>query len=181
MKMPSTSARPTPLSAVATGLVAAMVGTLAMDLTMFLQYKHDNGKDRFRDWEFSADVKTWADAPAPAQIGRRLVEGVFRRQLPDERAPLVNNITHWAYGVLAGAQYGLLAGSLRQPRVGYGAAFGVGVWATGYAVLPATGLYKPISQYDRMTLAVDLADHLVYGITTAAVFKGLLPRPGRMR
>jgi hypothetical protein len=180
MRMPSASAGSTPLGAVARGLAAATVGTLAMDLTMFLKYRH-GGKDRFRDWEFSANVTTWADAPAPAQVGRRLVEGVFQRQLPDERAALVNNITHWAYGVLAGGQYGLLAGSLRRPRLRYGAAFGAGVWATSYAVLPATGLYKPITQYDRVTLAKDLANHLIYGLTTAAVFQVLSPRPGRAR
>jgi hypothetical protein len=173
------AARTTPVGAVARGLVAATVGTLAMDLTLFLRYKRDGGKDRFRDWEFSTQVSSWEDAPAPAQVGRRLVEGIFQRQLPDQRAAMVNNITHWAYGVLAGAQYGLLAGSLRRPRVGYGAAFGAGVWATGYAVLPAAGLYKPITQYDRVTLAKDLSTHLVYGVTTAAVFTGLLPRSGR--
>jgi hypothetical protein len=172
-------ARTTPVGAVVRGLVAATVGTLAMDLTLFARYRRGGGKERFRDWELSADVQSWHDAPAPAQVGRRLVDGVFQRQLPDERARLVNNITHWAYGVLAGAQYGLLAGSLRQPRVGYGAAFGAGVWASGYAVLPAAGLYKPITEYDRATLGKDLATHLVYGLTTAAVFSGLLPRRGR--
>lgn len=171
-------ARTTPVGAVARGLVAATVGTLAMDLTLYVRYKRGGGKDRFRDWELSTEVQSWDDAPAPAQVGRRLVEGVFRRQLPDQRAALVNNITHWAYGVLAGAQYGLVAGSLRRPRVGYGALFGASVWASSYVVLPAAGLYQPITQYDRVTLGKDLATHLVYGVTTAAVFVGILPRRG---
>jgi hypothetical protein len=173
--------RTTPVGAVVRGVLAATAGTLAMDLVLFARYKRGGGKDRFRDWEFSAGVKTWADAPAPAQVGRRLVEGVFARQLPDERAALVNNITHWGYGILGGAPYGLLAGSLRRPRVVYGTAFGSGVWATSYAVLPAAGLYKPITEYDRVTLAKDLSAHLVYGLTTAATFKALLPRAGRDR
>jgi hypothetical protein len=168
-------ARTTPVGALVRGALAATAGTLAMDLTLFARYKHDGGKDRLPDWEFSTGVNTWDDAPAPAQVGRRLVEGVFQRQLPDERAALVNNITHWAYGILGGVPYGLLAGSLRRPRVGYGAVFGAGVWATSYAVLPAAGLYKPITQYDRVTLAKDLASHLVYGLTTAAAFNALLP------
>jgi hypothetical protein len=173
--------RITPVGALVRGVLAATAGTLAMDLSLFARYRHGGGKDRFRDWEFSAGVKTWADAPAPAQVGRRLVEGVFQRQLPDARAALVNNVTHWGYGILGGAPYGLLAGSLRRPRVGYGAAFGTGVWATSYAVLPATGLYQPITQYDKVTLAKDLASHLVYGLTTAAVFAVLLPRRASAR
>jgi hypothetical protein len=171
----------TPIGALGRGVLAAAAGTLAMDLVLFARYKRAGGKDRFRDWEFSAGIASWEDAPAPAQVGRRLVEGIFQRQLPGQRAALVNNITHWAYGILGGAPYGVLAGSLRRPRVIYGAGFGSGVWATSYAVLPAAGLYKPITEYDRATLAKDLAVHLVYGLTTAAAFQGLLPRPGRIR
>jgi hypothetical protein len=163
----------TPVGALVRGVLAATAGTLAMDLSLYARYKRGGGKDPFRKWEFSAGVESWEDAPAPAQVGKRLVEGVFQRQLPDQRAALVNNITHWGYGVMGGAPYGLVAGSLRRPRVAYGAAFGAGVWATSYVVLPAAGLYKPITQYDAVTLAKDLAAHLVYGLTTAATFKAL--------
>lgn len=172
-------ARTTPLGAVARGLVAGAVGTLAMDLTLFARYKRGDGKDRFATWEFSGGLDDWEDAPAPAQVGRRLVEGLTQRELPDRRAALVNNVTHWAYGALAGAQYGLVGGSLRRPHVAYGAAFGTGVWATGYAVLPRLGLYKPIRQYDAMTLAKDLSAHLVFGLVTAGTFRAALPRGGR--
>jgi uncharacterized membrane protein YagU involved in acid resistance len=57
------------------------------------------------------------------------------------------------------------------PKVRYGAPFGAGVWATSYVVLPAAGLYKPIWEYDARVLAKDLRAHLVYGLTTAAVFR----------
>jgi hypothetical protein len=166
----------TPIGAVARGLLAGTAGTLAMDLLLYARYRRGGGKDPFPGWEFSAGVDTWEGAPAPAQVGRRLVEGLFQRELPDSRARLVNNVTHWAYGISAAAGYGLVAGSLRRPRVGYGAPFGAGVWATGYAVLPAAGLYKHISEYDRVTLAKDLSAHLVFGLTTAAAFRALTGR-----
>jgi hypothetical protein len=76
-------------------------------------------------------------------------------------------------------QYGLAVGSLRRPRVWFGALFGAAVWGSGYVVLPAAGLYRPIWEYDRRTLADDLSAHLVYGLTTAAVFRLLSPRRGR--
>jgi hypothetical protein len=38
-------------------------------------------------------------------------------------------------------------------------------------VLPAAGLYKPIWEYDARVLAKDLRAHLLYGLTTAAVFR----------
>src|SRR3954454_1875228 len=171
---------PSPIAAVAGGLAAGTVGTLAMDLLLFARYRSGGGRSGFRRWELSTDVKTWDQAPAPAQVGKRLVEGVFGRHLPDERAALVNNLTHWGYGVLNGAPFGILAGSVRAPRAWYGALFGGTVWATSYAVLPAAKLYRPIWEYDARTLAKDLSAHLVYGVSTAVVFR-LLRASSRAR
>ena len=97
-----------------------------------------------------------------------MVEGLFDRELSPARARLVNNVTHWAYGMLGGAQYGIVAGSLANPRIRYGLPFGAAVWGGGYAVLPAMKLYEPIWTYDRRTLARDLSAHLVYGLATAS-------------
>jgi hypothetical protein len=164
----------TPIGAVVRGLVAGAAGTLAMDLFLYARYKREDGKSRFRDWELSTELTSWDQAPAPAHVGKRLFEGLFQRELPEERAPLVNNVTHWGYGILAGSQYGLVAGSLRKPRTWYGLPFGGAVWGTSYVVLPAAKLYRPIWEYDRRTLAKDLSAHLVYGLATAAVFRALM-------
>ena len=161
----------TPLGAVARGLVAGAFGTLAMDALWFVRYRRDGGESGFVAWEFSSGLCSWEQAPAPAQVGKRLVEGLFRRELPPQRAALVNNITHWGYGILGGVQYGIVVGSLSRPRIRYGPPFGASVWATGYAVLPAAKLYKPIWEYDWKTLAKDLSAHLVYGLTTATAFQ----------
>jgi hypothetical protein len=161
----------TPLAAVARGLVAGAFGTLAMDALWFVCYKRGGGEGGFVGWEFSSGLCSWDEAPAPAQVGKRLVEGLFGRELLPQRAALVNNITHWAYGILGGVQYGIVAGSLRRPRIRYGPPFGATVWGTGYVVLPAAKLYKPIWEYDWKTLAKDLTAHLVYGLGTATAFQ----------
>ncbi|TCC50615.1 hypothetical protein E0H75_10425 [Kribbella capetownensis] len=161
----------TALGAISNGVLSGAVGTLAMDLLLYARYRKDGGKGGFLHWEFSSDIRSWDQAPAPAQVGKRVFEGLFRRQLPDERAALVNNVMHWGYGIANGARYGVVAGSLRTPRIRYGAPFGAGVWASGYVVLPAAKLYEPIWKYDRRTLAKDLSAHLVYGLTTAAAFR----------
>jgi hypothetical protein len=44
---------------------------------------------------------------------------------------------------------------------------GVGVWAAGYVVLPAFGVYEPIWNYDAETLRKDLSAHLVFGVAAA--------------
>ena len=168
----------TPISALARGLLAGTVGTVAMDALLYGRYRRGGGTDGVRSWEFSEGVTTWEQAPAPAHVGRRIVEGLFQRKLSDQRAALVNNVTHWAYGVLSGAGYGVLVGSLRSPRVRYGPPFGAAVWLTGYAVLPAAGLYQPIWEYSAQVLAKDLSAHLVYGTTTGLAF-AVLYRRGR--
>jgi Protein of unknown function (DUF1440) len=165
----------TPLGAVGGGVVAGAVGTLVMDVLLYARYRRGGGERNFPTWEFSTGISSWEEAPAPAQVGRRLFEGLFQKKLPPERAALVNNITHWAYGLLSGALYGIAAESLSQPRVWYGLPFGAGVWAVDYVVLPAARLYKPIWEYDRKTLANDLRAHLVYGTATAAALRLLSP------
>jgi hypothetical protein len=164
----------TPLGAIARGLAAGAVGTLAMDLLWFVRDRRGGGESGFAAWEFSSGIESWEGAPAPAHVGRRLVEGLFDIELPARRAALVNNVTHWVYGTLGGAQYGLVEGSLRRPRIRHGLPFGASVWLASYAVLPAAKLYRPIWEYDRKTLAEDLSAHLVYGLGTATALR-LLP------
>jgi len=162
----------------ALGAAAGAIGTLAFDRFLYRRYRREGGDSGFTDWETSAGVRSWEDAPAPAKVGKRFLEAVLGRELPAESARPVNNVTHWTYGVQAGAFYGLLVGSRRSPKLWYGIPFGAGVWASGYVVLPVLGVYRPIWEYDRETLQKDLTGHLVYGLTTAAAFRLLSPIRG---
>jgi hypothetical protein len=170
----------TPIAAVALGLLAGTAGTAAMDALLFYRYRRGGGTEDAERWESSAGVGGWDQAPAPAIVGKRIVEGLFQTELPPARARLVNNVTHWAFGIANGAVYGIVAGSLRRPRAVYGIPFGASVWAGGYVVLPLAKLYKPIWEYDAKTLAEDLSAHLLYGLTTAGAFE-LLTRGAERR
>src|SRR6266508_5444326 len=162
-----TRSQPTPLGALVTGLVAGAVGTAAMDLAQYARYRRGGGEDPLLAWELSAGLKDWEQAPAPAQLGRRVVEGVFQRRLPGERAALTNNLPHWGYGVAWGGLFGLVAGSMPAPKVRHRLALGATVLAASYVLLPLAGLYRPIWEYDAKVLARDLGDHLVYGLGAA--------------
>ena len=161
----------TPVGAVVRGLLSGAAGTAAMDIFLFAGYRRGGGTSTPEEWEFSEGLSSWEGAPAPAQVGKRLWEGLFQVELPPTRARLVNNVTHWAYGLLNGVLYGIVAGSLPKQRVNYGLPFGASVWAGDYLILPAAKLYKPIREYDRKTLAKDLTGHLVYGLATAAAMR----------
>src|SRR4051794_22409731 len=109
-----------------------------MDLFLYRRYRREGGQSGFGAWESSAGLAGWDDAPAPAKVGKRMLEAVTRRELSPRWARLVNNATHWGYGISAGAPFGLFAA--RSPRLRYGLPFGAGVWASGYVTLPLLGV-----------------------------------------
>ncbi len=149
------------------GAIAGLVGTAAMDLVWYSRYQRGGGTQRLHEWEFSSGL-TWDTAPAPAQVGKQLAEGVLGKELPPESAPLVNNAVHWGTGVMWGAVYGAVAAAQpTPPSVACGGPFGEFVCLTSYAVLPLMKLYKPIWQYDARTLAKDFSAHLAYGLGTS--------------
>ncbi|MGH3800738.1 MAG: hypothetical protein ACRDTD_11485 [Pseudonocardiaceae bacterium] len=145
-----------------------------MDLLWFSRYRHNGGDSGFVDWEFSAGLNSWDGAPAPAQLGRRLIQGFLHRELPPERARLVNNIVHWATGMGWGAAFVLASSSFPTRRTRHGLILGAGVWAASYAVLVPAKLYKPVWEYDAKTLWEDLSAHLVYGLATVTAVRGLV-------
>jgi hypothetical protein len=166
---------PTPINAIGRGLLAATVGTAAMDIVSFLKFRHEGGRQPFTEWETGANVTTWSEASAPGQIGKRLYEGLTQRELTNDRARLTNNAVHWATGLAWGVGFGIVVGSSRRSPL-WGALLGTTAWLTSYAVLPATGLYKQIHEYDAATLTKDLGIHLVYGLATSAAFAALQPK-----
>jgi hypothetical protein len=152
------------------GAVASALGTLAMDASLYRRYRHDGGDSAFAGWESSEGIVSWEDAPAPALVGKQLLERVLGHELSPRYARSLNNATHWGYGIAAGVGYGLIVGSRRRPEVWFGLPFGAAVWASGYAVLPQFGVYEPIWKYDLETLGKDLSAHLIFGTATAAAF-----------
>jgi len=136
----------------------------------YSRYRRGGGEDAFPRWEFAAGAHSWDEAPAPAKVGRLIVERVSGRELEARHIGLVTNVMHWAYGTFWGAQYGAVADRARR-RLWHGPVFGALVWASDYVTLPLLGVYQPIWEYDRDTLANDLSAHVVYGAATDAVLR----------
>jgi hypothetical protein len=159
------------LGSVTRGVAASALGTLAMDASLYRGYRHGGGNAAFPAWESSEGLESWQNAPGPALVAKLLLEGVVNREVPPRYARSLNNATHWGFGLVAGAGYGLLLSGRRKPKVWFGLPFGAAVWANGYVVLPLFGVYKPIWKYDLETLRKDLGAHLVFGTATAAMFR----------
>ncbi|HXH89047.1 MAG TPA: DUF1440 domain-containing protein [Gaiellaceae bacterium] len=155
----------TPLGALARGLAAGLVGTAAMTGYQMLIAKLRG--------QPNAKPRRWADAPVPAQLAKRVSEGVFEHKVKLAQAPKLTNLVHFSYGTSWGAVYGLAQGTMHAPTVAHGLGFGTAVWGTAYAVLPPTGLYEAPWKYPPKELALDLSYHLVYGVATAAAYRAL--------
>jgi hypothetical protein len=152
---------------VRTGVLAGIVGTLAMDLVWYGRYRKEGGASSFTDWEFRSEIDGFDDAPAPAKVGK-IVASKVNVDLPDSSASLTNNVVHWATGL----SWGVAAAFLQRFRLSgmkAGVVTGVAAWGTSYAVLPKLGVYKPITEYDSKTLWKDLSAHLVLGSAMGVV------------
>ena len=155
----------TPLGALARGLAAGVAGTAAMTgfQELVRRVRGDGGRPPRR----------WADTPAAAQIGKRLLEGVFEQRVTLRRAPLLTHAFHWGYGTALGGLYGLVQGTVRANPWAMGLGFGGTAWALSYAELVPMGLQKPPWEYEPAAIATDLSYHLVYGLGVAGGFEAL--------
>ncbi len=150
-------ARLTPLGAVGRGLIAGGVGTGAMTA-----YQLAVAKARGSE---SSDT--------PAQVAKRIIEGVLQREVPDERMDMLNNVMHVVYGTSWGPLYGVVQSSVHARSARHGVAFGLLVWATSLIELPAMKLAPPVWEYPPAELLLDVSYHLVYGLATAGAYAAL--------
>lgn len=158
--------------------VAGVVGTLAMDAVWYARYRRGGGDAPFSEWEFTRNLQSWDDAPAPGKMGRKLIETLTRRPMGVEHAAAISNLVHWSYGVVWTVAYGTLG----SRPLWSGPLFGAAVWASDYVTLPLAGIYKPIWEYDARTLYEDLSAHMVFGTATVAALRVMPPgrsSPGR--
>jgi hypothetical protein len=155
-------------ASLAIGVVAGAAGTAGMTAYQRLVSKVRSGSS---DTSKGSRPSKWSKTQAPAQIGQRVLEGTLDATVPVQRAPRLASAVHWLYGTAQGVGFGAVrAAAPRAPGLLLGAVYGTGVWGASYAVLPRLGIYKPITEYPRTTLALDLSYHLVYGLGVASAF-----------
>jgi hypothetical protein len=152
-----------PLATLVRGALAGLAGTGAMTF-------HQELRSRAKGGGGSGGEPSWDEAPAPAVVAKRLLEGLFQRDVPPSRIPLLANAMHWVYGTAWGIAYALAAESgARMP----GPAFGAAVWGMQYVQLVPMGLYELPWHYGLATLADDLGYHVTYGTATALAHRAV--------
>lgn len=147
----------TPLGAVVRGLVAGAAGTAAMTAYQVAVAK----------------VRGTESSTTPAEVGKRVIRGVFHRRVDESRTGLLNNVMHWACGTGWGAVYGFGDGVGDVSAVPRGVAHGLLVWGVSLLELPAMKLAPPVWEYPPLELALDVSYHLVYGVAVATAYSAL--------
>lgn len=163
-----------PIAELASGLIAGVAGSLAQSLffsaTKPLAPRGPNKPIEFPETEQSKEGAT-------ETIARRVVEGLAKRSLHDEKR--AGKMVHYAFGSAWGGLYGLWTGGVaRESLLRSGSAFALLVWMVGdNIVLPSFKLAGLPQDYPLRTHAYAIAAHLVYGTTVAGVHAGLQRLP----
>lgn len=161
--MPAT---PTPLSAVARGVAAGVIGTAVMTAAQMAYAKLQPAPEPAGTQPDSVK-DPWDDAAMPALVARKISEGLFDKEVSPDRIPLLTNGMHWAYGTGWGVVFGVVGGSVPARPVRNGLLFGAGVMAMSYVQLVPMGIYKPPWTYPAKDIATELGFHLAYGLGVA--------------
>ncbi|MFQ6148096.1 hypothetical protein ACLMNJ_34375 [Streptomyces seoulensis] len=143
------------------GLLAGAVGTLALDVVTYTDML----------------VRGRPSSGIPAQVADRLAR---RASVPlgdgaarDARAQGAGALMGYGTGVAAGAAYGLLRrGRPPLPNPVAGPLLGAAVMAGANGPATALRLTDPTT-WDTASWLSDIVPHLVYGLTTAAVYRAL--------
>lgn len=118
---------------------------------------------------------------APQEITERAATAIAGEPPPRETTRAMTAVSHFTFGVLAGALFGLLATPRRLViRIPWGVAYALVIWFVSYAGwAPALRLMPPPTEDDPGRQTTMIAAHLVYGTALAVLCGGAptrLPR-----
>ncbi|HXG84240.1 MAG TPA: DUF1440 domain-containing protein [Pyrinomonadaceae bacterium] len=114
------------------------------------------------------------DEPANVKTAEAIAENVFDHRLKKNEKEPAGEAVHYAMGATSGLIYGIVSEIAPVTTAGLGLPFGAAVWLVADdIVVPALGLAKPATEYPLSTHAYALSSHLVYGLTTDLVRRGV--------
>lgn len=162
------------------GLVAGMVGTLAITLAGALEQKLKGVKP--------ATDESASDSPVIRFIyilhepwlfaGDALGQVLGVRPLDDAGKRRLGIASHWLYGTSWGAGLGLLhLAGVRGP-LAMGAML-VGQLSAEFVAMPAAKFFPPPSEWGRAAITSSVIDHTAYALAAGAAFDFLRPETTR--
>jgi putative membrane protein len=164
----------------AKGVFAGMVGGLVASWVMnqfqaALQKAEEAWRKSAHRAEGQAKNSTDGEAEdATMKAADRVAYIALNRHLTQEEKKKAGPLVHYAYGAIIGGMYGCVAELLPASTAGKGSVYGAAAWLIGDEIaVPKLGFSKPSREYPVKVHAEALAAHLVYGVTTDTVRRGL--------
>ena len=112
---------------------------------------------------------------ATVKVGDALSRIVRGRGLSEEEKPAAGSAVHYGFGAAMGVMYGIVAAATRAATVGWGMGFGVAAWLGAHVIMvPALGLAPSPLRQPLPKEGLELAMHLLYGVTVDLVRRGAL-------
>jgi len=120
------------------------------------------------------DEKANEEEPSTEKAASAISENVFDHYLTEEEKPVAGEAVHYAMGGTSGMIFGAVSEIVPEASAAAGLPFGTAVWLIADdAVVPALGLSKPVSDRPLSEHAYALSSHLVYGLATDVVRRGI--------
>lgn len=162
-----------PLETILKGAMAGLIGTVAITAAM------NHGPELMQKMGISLprrpDPPEANLAPESGQPTERLADrissGVLQQPLDVETRKTAGHIIHWGYGATWGILYGILESSFHLPSLVHGIIFGSTVGIVSATALPAMGLTADAEDSPAPVNVMQMADHVIYGLITALVFR----------
>jgi putative membrane protein len=128
------------------------------------------GRHDAREWQERNEDQNATELTAQA-----IAAHTIDRPLTDDELAIAAPAVHYGFGASMGALYGALAEAApARTTVATGAAFGTLIWIGGDEIaVPLFGLSKANAEYSLETHAQAWAAHIVYGVTTELVRRGV--------
>ena len=127
------------------------------------------GRHDARDWQELAE-----GANANEIAAQTIAKHTIGRPLDEQELEVGATTVHFAFGGAMGALYGALWEVSPATRQMGGVAFGTAVWAAADEVaVPLLGLSRPTTEHPPERHAHAFASHIVYGVTTEIVRRGV--------
>lgn len=171
--------RPSNWKGIAAGVAGGLAGAWAMNQFQAAQSKvaeqfNKNGAQNGKQEESKAQHDPEMEEDVTMKMAGYISKAIFRTPISHEVKKKAGPVVHYAFGALMGGAYGAAVENVPRTNVGAGIPFGATLFAVADEIaVPAFGLAKSFGEYPLSVHASALAAHLVYGMTTEAVRKGI--------
>jgi len=146
------------MNKVLSGSVAGLVATAPMTAAMVMLHRQLPPHQRHPLPPREVTVRTAASVGAHEAVDT------------EEKRESATWVSHFGYGAVTGALYGLVANRFPGPPVARGILWGLTVWAGSYlGWLPLTGMRRSAIRQPPQREALMIASHVVFGGATGVV------------